>query len=103
MSGVQSRTIFEPSHELFRESFRAFLAKEVLPCYSQWEQDGIVDRAIWIKAGQQGFLGLGVPEEYGGAGTDDFRYNVIIAEELARQTLSGLVFTMQNDVALPYF
>ena len=103
MSAVQSRTIFEPSHELFRESFRAFLAKEVLPCYSQWEQDGIVDRAIWIKAGQQGFLGLGVPEEYGGAGTDDFRYNVIIAEELARQTLSGLVFTMQNDVALPYF
>jgi alkylation response protein AidB-like acyl-CoA dehydrogenase len=103
MSGVQSRTIFEPSHELFRESFRTFLAKEVLPCYSQWEQDGIVDRAIWIKAGQQGFLGLGVPEEYGGAGTDDFRYNVIIAEELARQTLSGLVFTMQNDVALPYF
>jgi alkylation response protein AidB-like acyl-CoA dehydrogenase len=103
MSGVQSRTIFEPSHELFRGSFRTFLAKEVLPCYSQWEQDGIVDRAIWIKAGQQGFLGLGVPEEYGGAGTDDFRYNVIIAEELARQTLSGLVFTMQNDVALPYF
>jgi alkylation response protein AidB-like acyl-CoA dehydrogenase len=103
MSAVQSRTIFEPSHELFRESFRTFLAKEVLPCYSQWEQDGIVDRAIWIKAGQQGFLGLGVPEEYGGAGTDDFRYNVIIAEELARQTLSGLVFTMQNDVALPYF
>jgi alkylation response protein AidB-like acyl-CoA dehydrogenase len=103
MSGVQSRAIFEPSHELFRESFRTFLAKEVLPCYSQWEQDGIVDRAIWIKAGQHGFLGLGVPEEYGGAGTDDFRYNVIIAEELARQTLSGLVFTMQNDVALPYF
>jgi alkylation response protein AidB-like acyl-CoA dehydrogenase len=103
MCGVQSRAIFEPSHELFRESFRTFLAKEVLPYYPQWEHDGIVDRAIWTKAGHQGFLGLGVPEEYGGAGTPDFRYNVIIAEELARHTLSGLAFTMQNDVALPYF
>ena len=103
MHRVQSRAIFEQSHELFRESFRTFLAKEVLPYYAQWEHDGIVDRAIWTKAGQQGFLGLGVPEEYGGAGTADFRYNVIIAEELARHTLSGLAFTMQNDVALPYF
>ena len=103
MSDVQSRAIFEPSHELFRGSFRTFLAKEVLPHYSEWENAGIVDRAIWTKAGQQGFLGLGVPEEYGGAGTADFRYNVIIAEELARHTLSGLAFTMQNDVALPYF
>jgi alkylation response protein AidB-like acyl-CoA dehydrogenase len=68
MSGVQSRAIFEPSHELFREVFRTFLAKEVLPYYQQWEHDGIVDRAIWTKAGQQGFLGLGVPEEYGGPG-----------------------------------
>jgi alkylation response protein AidB-like acyl-CoA dehydrogenase len=100
---MDRRALFEPSHELFRESFRAFLAKEVLPHYPQWEQDGIVDRAVWTKAGQQGFLGLGVPEEYGGADTTDFRFNAIITEELARHTLSGLVFSMQNDVALPYF
>ena len=62
MSDVQSRAIFEPSHELFRGSFRTFLAKEVLPHYSEWENAGIVDRAIWTKAGQQGFLGWACPK-----------------------------------------
>ena len=49
---------------------RDFLAKEVVPHYAEWEKDGIVDRAVWLKAGEQGLLGLAVPEEYGGGGVD---------------------------------
>ncbi len=71
------RTLFEPEHDLFRESYRAFLDRHVAPYHEQWEKDKIVDRGVWLEAGKQGFLGMAVPEEYGGGGNPDFRYNVI--------------------------
>ena len=71
------RTLFEPEHELFRESYRAFLDRHVAPYHDQWEKDNIVDRGVWLEAGKQGFLGMAVPEEYGGGGNPDFRYNVV--------------------------
>ena len=71
------RTLFEPEHDLFRESYRAFLDRHVAPFHEQWEKDKIVDRGVWLEAGKQGFLGMAVPEEYGGGGNPDFRYNVI--------------------------
>src|SRR2546429_5813466 len=77
------RTLFTEEHRLFRDAFKHFLEKEVVPYYEQWEKDGIVSREMWLKAGQQGFLGLAVPEEYGGTGVDDFRYSAIMAEEAA--------------------
>ncbi len=72
------RTLFEPEHDLFRESYRGFLDRHVAPFHDQWEKDKIVDRGVWLEAGKQGFLGMAVPEEYGGGGNPDFRYNVIV-------------------------
>ena len=99
------RTLFTEEHDLFRDSFKHFLEKEVVPYYPQWEKDGIVSREMWLKAGQQGFLGLAVPEEYGGAGVNDFRYNAIMAEESARAGVvtAGMVIGLHNDIILPYF
>ncbi|OBF15757.1 acyl-CoA dehydrogenase family protein [Mycobacterium sp. ACS4331] len=97
------RTLFEPEHELFRESYRAFLDKHVAPHHEQWEKDKIVDRGVWLEAGKQGFLGMAVPEEYGGGGNDDFRYNTVLVEETVAGRYSGLGFSLHNDVVLPYF
>jgi alkylation response protein AidB-like acyl-CoA dehydrogenase len=99
------RTLFTEEHHLFRDTFKHFLEKEVVPYYEQWEKDGIVSREMWLKAGQQGFLGLAVPEEYGGAGVDDFRYSAIMAEEAARAGVvsAGMVIGLHNDINLPYF
>ena len=99
------RTLFTEEHRLFRDTFKHFLAEEVVPFYEQWEKDGIVSREMWLKAGQQGFLGLAVPEEYGGAGVADFRYSAIMAEEAAQAGVvsAGMVIVLHNDIILPYF
>ncbi|MGE0220231.1 acyl-CoA dehydrogenase family protein [Mycolicibacterium sp.] len=96
------RTLFEPEHDLFRESFRSFLDRHVAPYHDTWEQDRLVDRGVWLEAGKQGFLGMAVPEEYGGGGASDFRYNMVIAEELTAGRYTGLGFTLHNDVVAPY-
>ena len=96
------RTLFEPEHELFRESYRAFLDRHVAPYHDQWEKDKIVDRGVWLEAGKQGFLGMAVPEEYGGGGNPDFRYNTIVVEETVAGRYSGLGFSLHNDVVAPY-
>jgi alkylation response protein AidB-like acyl-CoA dehydrogenase len=99
------RTLFLEEHNLFRDAFKHYLEKEVVPYYEQWEKDGIVSREMWLKAGQQGFLGLAVPEAYGGAGVNDFRYSAIMAEESARAGVvsAGMVIGLHNDIILPYF
>ena len=96
------RDLFDADHDAFRETVRTFLAKEVLPHHDQWERDGQVDRAVWAAAGAAGLLGTDVPEEFGGGGVDDFRYNCIVTEELARAGTSGVGFPLQNDVIAPY-
>jgi alkylation response protein AidB-like acyl-CoA dehydrogenase len=96
------RTLFEPEHDLFRDAYRAFLERHVAPFHDQWEKDKIVDRGVWIEAGKQGFLGTAVPEEYGGGGNPDFRYNVVMTEETTAGRFSGLGFTLHNDVIAPY-
>ncbi len=95
-------TLYEAEHEAFRESVRAFVAKHVVPFHDQWEQDGIVDRSVWVEAGKQGLLGTDVPEQHGGGGTADFRYNCVVNEELVRVGASGVGFTLHNDVMAPY-
>jgi len=99
------RTLFTEEHNLFREAFKHFLEKEVVPYYPQWEMDGIVSREMWLKAGQQGFLGLAVPEAFGGAGVNDFRYSTIMTEEAARAGVisASMVIGLHNDIILPYF
>ena len=99
------RHLFDDEHEAFRDSFRRFLEKEVVPHHERWERDGIVPREVFAAAGANGFLGMAVPEEYGGGGVDDFRFNVVIAEETARVGVTGfgLGISLHNDIVLPYF
>ncbi|MFI6453726.1 acyl-CoA dehydrogenase family protein [Streptosporangium amethystogenes] len=97
------RDLFEEEHQLFRETVREFLAREVAPHHAQWEKDGIVPREVWKKAGEIGVFGFGVPEEFGGAGITDFRYNAVISEEVISTGASGLGFSLHNDVMAPYF
>ncbi|MDH2392844.1 acyl-CoA dehydrogenase family protein [Streptomyces sp. HNM0663] len=96
------RQIFAAEHDAFRDTVRAFLTKEVLPHYAQWEKDGIVSREAWRAAGRQGLLGLAVPEEYGGGGEPDFRFAAVLAEEFTRAGAAGLAVGLHNDIIGPY-
>ncbi len=96
------RNIFGDEHRAFREMVRDFIAHEVTPHHEQWERDGIVGRDLWLAAGKAGLLGIDVPEEYGGGATADFRFNAILAEELARAGASGVGFPLHNDILAPY-
>ncbi|MFG1709043.1 acyl-CoA dehydrogenase family protein [Nonomuraea sp. M3C6] len=96
------RDLFDEEHLLFRETVREFMAREVVPHHEQWEKDGIVPREVWKKAGELGMFGFSVPEEYGGAGVTDFRYNAVIVEEIIRSAASGLGFSLHNDIMAPY-
>ena len=95
-------TLYEAEHEAFRDATRSFLAKHVTPFHDEWERAGIVDRAVWVEAGKQGLLGTDVPEQYGGGGIADFRYNCVVGEEVTRAGGSGVGFTLHNDVMAPY-
>ncbi len=99
------RTIFDEEHRLFREGFRRFVEKELVPHDERWQENGVVDRELFAAAGSNGFLGLAVPEEYGGGGTTDFRFNQIITEEfeMAGVGAAGSGIGLHNDVCLPYF
>ncbi|MDB1088306.1 acyl-CoA dehydrogenase family protein [Streptomyces sp. ACA25] len=96
------REIFTAGHETFRETVRAFLAREVLPHHARWEADGVVSREVWRAAGRQGLLGTAVAEEYGGGGEPDFRFAAVLAEEFARAGVSGPALGLHNDVIGPY-
>jgi len=95
------RTVFTSEHELFRSSVGKFLEVEAQPYHAQWEKEGQIDRKLWNKAGDQGFLSPTVSEEYGGVGAD-FRYNAIVVEEVARAGLSGIGWSLHSDIAVPY-
>jgi len=88
--------------QLFRQTFRKFVDKEIVPHHTEWEKQGCVPAELWRNAGELGFLCMDVPEEYGGTGLEDFRYNMIIVEELVRAGASGVGFSLQNDVVVPY-
>ncbi|SHM93020.1 acyl-CoA dehydrogenase family protein [Cryptosporangium aurantiacum] len=96
------RTLYEDDHEAFRSTARTFMAKEVVPFHEEWESEGLVDRRIWTAAGAQGLLGTDVPEEYGGGGIKDFRYNAVLTEETIAVGASGVGFSLHNDVTAPY-
>lgn len=96
---------FEEEHQMFREAFRTFVDREMVPNRERWEEAGIVDRELFAKAGASGFLAMSIPEEFGGAGVHDFRYNQIVAEEICAADVypAGLGMTLHSDVCLPYF
>jgi alkylation response protein AidB-like acyl-CoA dehydrogenase len=100
--GVVTRDLLSSEHDAFRETVRTFLEREVLPHHDQWERDGVVSREVWRTAGAQGLLCFDVPEEYGGAGVRDFRYNLVLAEEMTRAGAHGPGFSLHTDIVVPY-
>lgn len=99
------RTIFTEEHELYRDTVRRFVAAEVVPNRERWESEGRVDRRLFEAAGAAGLLGIAAPEEFGGGGVDDFRFNAILSEELAEADVlsAGLGLCLQADIVMPYF
>jgi acyl-CoA dehydrogenase len=92
---------YTEEHRIFRESARKFFEKEVTPHVDEWEEAGIVPKDVWRKMGEQGFLCMDVPEEYGGLGAD-FLYSVILTEELCRTGCTGLAAPLHSDIVVPY-
>lgn len=96
------RNIFDDDHEDFRHTVRTFCDKEIVPHHQQWEHDGIVPRDLWEKAGDLGLLGFMMPEEFGGGGVEDFRYNAVLQEEITRAGASGVGFVIHTDLVSGY-
>ena len=95
------RTLFDADHEAFRDSFRRFMDKEIAPFHEAWEEQGYVDRAVWSKAGENGFLCMALPEEYGGSGAD-LLYSVIQFEELWMRGFTGIGYGLHSEIVAPY-
>ena len=95
------RTLFQPDHQAFADSFRRFIEKEVTPLHADWEDQGYVAREVWSQAGAHGFLCMSLPEEYGGAGADKL-YSVAQMEELARAGTTGIGFGLHSEIVAPY-
>jgi long-chain-acyl-CoA dehydrogenase len=99
------RQLFEAEHEAFRQSVRAFVTKEITPHLRAWDAAGIVPRELFTTAGAAGFLGMAIPERFGGGGVPDFRFNAVLDEEImsAGAAGAGLGLSLHNDICLPYF
>ncbi len=97
------REIYDEDHEAFRSSVREFLERSVIPNVEQHAVDKAIPREFWLEAGKQGFLGLEIPEEYGGAGADDYRFNAVMAEELSKVNAAlGSCWGIHADITAPY-
>jgi alkylation response protein AidB-like acyl-CoA dehydrogenase len=95
------RTLFNADHEAFRDSFRRFVEKEIAPHHEAWEEQGYVDRAVWSKAGENGFLCMTLPEAFGGSEADKL-YSVVQMEEIARTGFTGIGFGLHSEIVAPY-
>jgi acyl-CoA dehydrogenase len=95
------REIFTEEHDIFRDAFRKFLEKEVVPHQEEWLKAGIVPREIWKTTGEQGFIAPWMPEEYGGAGAD-FLYSAVEMEEIARIAETGFALNLHGEIIVPY-
>jgi alkylation response protein AidB-like acyl-CoA dehydrogenase len=104
LKAMPRRPIFDDEHEDYRESFRSFLEAEVVPNFAEWDEQGYVSRDLFTKAAEHGFMGMAIPEEYGGPGVDDWRFNVVLTEESVRAGV-GAAFggpMLTTDICLPY-
>jgi alkylation response protein AidB-like acyl-CoA dehydrogenase len=95
------RTLFSSEHETFRDSARRFMEEEVKPHDEKWQEQGYVDREVWLAAGKNGFLCMSMPEEYGGAGADRL-YSMVLIEEQARANNSSLGWGLHSEIVAPY-
>ena len=95
------RTIFEPEHEMFRDSVRRFIAEEITPYYADWEEAGETPREVWLKAGAAGMLGTSIPEAYGGV-EGGFLYDAVVLEELGRAGAAAPAFDLHSYIVAPF-
>lgn len=98
------RALYTDDHERYRDTVREFLAREVEPFYLTWEDTGLIDRSVFKAAAAQGVYALAVPEECGGSGERDYRYRMVVNEEVARigATSLGMTLALQDDLVLAY-
>jgi alkylation response protein AidB-like acyl-CoA dehydrogenase len=97
------RDLYDDDHEAFRQVVREFVAREVTPNLERWDEQRLIDRDVWLAAGKQGILGLTAPESLGGGG-GDYRYRMIVHEELGKVFATALAssFSLQDDILIPY-
>ena len=96
------RRIFEPEHDMFRETARRFYETECAPHSAEWERNGVTAREPWLRAGEIGLIGWEAPEKFGGQGVKDFRYNAIMTEEMHATGTVGIGIGLQNDIMASY-
>ena len=96
------RLIFEPEHEQFRDTVRAFMQAEVAPHIERWREQGMVDREVYRRAGEAGLLCTWADEKHGGAGVEDFRFEQVIIEENMRHGDIGFYINLHSDLVAPY-
>lgn len=94
------RTVYREDHEQFRTQVRRFVEREITPFYAEWEEQGIVPKSVWLKAGQEGLLNPMLPEPFGGGG--DFGHSAVLLEEFGRANCSGVAFPLHSDIVAPY-
>lgn len=94
------RNVYREDHEQFRTQVRRFIEKEITPFYSEWEDEGIVPKSVWLKAGQEGLLNPMLPEPFGGGG--DFGHSAVLIEEFGRANCPGVGFPLHSDIVSPY-
>ncbi|MGN7248460.1 acyl-CoA dehydrogenase family protein [Janibacter anophelis] len=97
------RNIYDEDHESFRASVREFVERTLVPRADSMIAEHSIPREVWLEAGKQGFFGLTIPEEFGGAGIDDYRFNAVLAEELAKFNVAvSSCFGIHADITAPY-
>ncbi|MGV9864085.1 acyl-CoA dehydrogenase family protein [Rhodococcus koreensis] len=98
-----NRSLYNADHLAFGDSVRGFVERSILPRHEAMIEQRYIDREVWLEAGKHGFLGLDVPEQYGGSGADDFRFNAILTEELSRVSVAmASAFGIHSDIVAPY-
>ena len=97
------RNIYDEDHEAFRASVKEFVDRNLTPRAEEMIREHTIPRDLWLEAGKQGFFGLTIPEEFGGAGIDDYRFNAVLAEELSKFTAAvASCFGIHSDITAPY-
>ncbi|TAM67472.1 acyl-CoA dehydrogenase family protein [Mycobacterium sp.] len=98
------RTLYGPDHEAYRGTVREFLNREVVPHQHDWDREHRIDRNVFVNAAKAGIYALEVDERYGGAGEHDYRYRMVVCEEVSKvNALSfGLTISLQDDLVLHY-
>ena len=104
MKNFLPRTIFNEEHDMFRETCRSFVETEIRPNVDNWHEQGFCDRSMYQAAGELGLFGITSPEEFGGGGMPDYRFNAILSEELAEADCGSVIVSIQviNDLVIPY-